>query len=115
MATKNEIATKVLQKLGVIHADSTADNDDLSLITGKYDSFYANLKAQDLVSWGSGDDIPETHVIPIVGLLSRECLEDFTASPMIAQMLIMDEERYMNQLKTLEYQYYVPTNEAEFF
>lgn len=115
MATQNELAAKVLQKLGIIDANGTARNADLTLITDKYSSFYENLKAEDLVSWGSGDDIPNTHLIPIVGLLARECLEDFTVSPSVATLLMGDEERYRNQLKRLEYQYYVPDSRAEYY
>lgn len=115
MATESEIAEKVLQKLGILQNGATANANDLAIVTGKYDSFYANLDTLNLVSWGSTDDIPEKHIIPVVGLLARECLEEFTVSPSVAQSIMRDEQRYMNQLKALEYQFYRPTSEGRYF
>lgn len=115
MATKAEIATKVLQKLTVIAADQTAATNDSTLVQEKYDSLYQLLKADDLVSWGSTQDIPTEAVIPVVGLVARECLEEFTVPPNVATTIMLDEDRYRGQLKTLEYNYYVPIEEPVYF
>ncbi|MBT8448597.1 MAG: hypothetical protein KJO69_02850 [Gammaproteobacteria bacterium] len=112
MATRTEIATKVLQKLGILQDGATASANDITVVNDKYDSLYAILKANDLVSWGSAEDIPDTHIIPIVGLLARECLEEFTATPTVAGLIIGDEQRYIDKLREFEYQYYIP-NEDE--
>lgn len=115
MATKSEIATKVLQKLTVLEADETAATADSTLVQEKYDSFYETMAAEDLVNWASSDDIPTAAVIPVVGLVARECIEEFTVPMVIAQMLILNEDRYKNMLKRLEYNYYVPDSEPEYY
>lgn len=117
MATKSELATKILQKLTVLEADQTEADapNDSTLVQAKYDSVYEALAAEDLVNWGSGDNIPTAAVIPVVGLVARECIEEFTVPMVIAQMLILDEDRYKNMLKRLEYNYYVPDSEAEYY
>lgn len=115
MATKAEIATKVLQKLQVLKAGGTADPGDSTLVQDKYDTVYQLLHADDLVSWASTEDIPVEAVTAIVGLVARECLEEFVVPPLTAQFLIQGEQRYKDQLRMLEYQYYVPTTNAEYF
>lgn len=115
MATKAEIATKVLQKLTVLDADETATTADSTLVQEKYDAIYPLLHALDLISWGSGADIPTEAVIPIVGLVARECIEEFSVPDKISISLINNEERYKDQLKTLEYEYYVPESEAVYY
>ena len=115
MATKNEIAVKVLQKLYQLEAGGTALTADTDLIEDVYDSVYAALKAEDLVSWGSGDDIPTAAVIPIVGLVALECKEEFNAPAVTVQSLMANEERYKDKLKALEYNYYVPDTKFEYY
>ena len=116
MATKSEIATKVLQKLTVLEADETKDTDDDTLVQGIYDSVYHILAAEDLVSWGSGDDVPSNAVLPVVGLVARECIEEFTVPAQVAQGLILNEQRYKGMLSMLEHDDYVPEeDEAEYF
>jgi hypothetical protein len=115
MPTKTQIATKVLQKLTVLEADETADSNDLSLVEGKYDAIYPLLAARDSVSWGSTDDIPVEAEIPVVGLVARECIEEFTVPQIVAQSLIINEDRYHNQLRMIEYQYYRPETTQEYY
>jgi len=115
MATKTEIATKVLQKLTVLEADETPSTEDLTLVESKYDSVYPLLKSEDLVNWGSGEDIPTQAVIPVVGLVARECIEEFTVLQQIMQSLMINEGRYKRQLKALEYNYYVPLTDFEYY
>lgn len=115
MATISQIETKVLQKLGVLEADETADSNDTSLVNDKYDSVYGRLKALRLVSWGSADDIPTAAVVPVVGLVARECIEEFVVPVNVAQSLIMNEKRYLGMLKELEYDTYIDDGEPEYY
>lgn len=115
MATKAEIAIMVMQKLTKLAPGETITTDDSALIQAKYDSFYHILAAQNLVSWGSTDDIPIQAEIPVVGLLAKECLNEFTIPARIAQDLLINEQNYKNILKMYEYQYYVPHTEAVYY
>lgn len=116
MATKQEIATKVLQKLSVLEAnETTVIGNDKTLVEEKYDSVYQMLKAKDLVNWGSTEDIPTQAVVPITGLVALECLEEYNVPMRVAQSIMVNEQRYLRQLKEFEYQYYRPDEEEAYY
>ena len=115
MPTKTEIATQVLQKLAVLEADETPSTEDLTFVEGKYDGVYQLLKSENLVDWGAAENIPDKAKIPVVGLVARECLEDYIVPTQIMQSLILSEDRYKRQLKALEYNYYVPSTDFEYY
>lgn len=69
MATKTEIGTDVLEKLGAIGAGETPDTVDQSTADNAYDAVYQELRSRMLVDWGSTEDIPawaRLHVVDIV-------------------------------------------------
>ena len=113
--TKAEIAEKGLQKLGVLESGETVDSADQTIVEDVYDSTYKILAAQDLVSWGSGDDIPTEAVNPIVFIVAENCLTEFII-PQDKQMLVIrGAEKAMGQLKMLEFVDYVPDEEGHYY
>ena len=116
MATKAEIATLVAQKLKVLETGATIDSDDSTLIQGKYDSRYQILAAQDLVSWGSGDDIPTGAEFAVTALVARDCLSEFHVDDKTMQAVIFDADRAIDDLMMLEHLDYVPEeSEVNFY
>lgn len=77
MATKAQLAVKVLQKLGVLAAGDTADSNDQTLVEEAYDSAYQYLRSLHLVSWGSSDDIPTYAVLPVRNYVASTIANDF--------------------------------------
>lgn len=115
MATIAEVAEKVLQKLGVLESGATADSDDTAITTAKYNSVYGILAAQDLVSWGSADDIPTASVEPVVSIVADACLSEFII-PQDKQMIISrDSQRAYDQLRMIEHQDYIPEEEQAYY
>jgi hypothetical protein len=51
MATKADIRNRVLQKLGVLAAEETAQSADAELVEGVVDAVHAELEGEGLVSW----------------------------------------------------------------
>ncbi len=72
MATKAELATKVMQELGRLQAGQTINSDDSTLIQDAYDSMYLMLRDDHSVNWGPDEDIPQQFEIPITALLSNQ-------------------------------------------
>ncbi|MEN8171422.1 MAG: hypothetical protein ABFS03_00930 [Chloroflexota bacterium] len=106
--TKTQVATKVLEKLGVLESGATADSADLTIIEDKYDSWYGVLAAEDKVSWGSGDNIPNEAVASVVSIIANDCLTEFII-PQDKQVIIdRDATKGNDNLKKLEYVDYVP-------
>ena len=70
MATKAQIAERVLQKLMVLEHGETMDSGDQAIVEAAYDSSFAILDSLNLVSWGSGDDIPTEAELPIIGYVA---------------------------------------------
>ena len=113
--TKAEIAEKVLQKLGVLESGEAVDSDDQTIVEDKYDSWYAVLAADDKVSWGSGDDIPNAAAASVVSIIANDCLTEF-AIPQDKQMIIArDANIAMDNLKKLEYVDYVPCETEHYY
>lgn len=112
MATKAEIATKVAQALKVLETGATIDSDDSTIIQAKYDSRYKVLAAIDLVSWGSGDDIPTEAETPIVYLVAQDCLTEFHVPMDTVQLILAGASRAIMDLKNIEYVDYVPDEDG---
>lgn len=72
MATKAELATKVMQYLKRLQAGQTINSDDSTLIQDAYDSLYLILRDNHSVNWGSDDDIPQEFELPIVMILGNQ-------------------------------------------
>jgi hypothetical protein len=77
MATKTELATKVLRKLMVISAVQSGNSNDLQIVEDAYDSVYEELRSRHLVDWGSGEDIPTWAVLHVRDIVSNRVANDF--------------------------------------
>ena len=115
MATKNELAIKVLQKLGVAEAGETPSTDDTGIVEDKYDSRYKVLAAKDLVSWGSGDDIPTEAVEPVTSIVANDCLSEFIIPQDKQGIIARDANQGLIDLLTLEYVDYVPEEPENYY
>lgn len=106
MATKAELAQKVGEKLGVVESGETIDSNDSTIIQEKYDSLYYVMKADDLVSWGSGDDIPTAAVTSVVSIVANDCFSEFII-PQDKQMAIsrdaIDAKGNLRMLENIDY------------
>ena len=66
MATKAEIAKKVLRKLKVLSFGQTPPVEDSDIVEAVYDELHADLTEDNIITWGSTDDIPDEAVRAIV-------------------------------------------------
>ena len=76
--TKSEIGLLALQALHVLEGDASADSNDTTIIEAAYDSVYAVLRTKHLVSWGSGDSVPEEAVDAVASLVALSRLGFFS-------------------------------------
>jgi hypothetical protein len=75
--TINEVATKVLFKLGRLPNGQVAPANMLNIVKDAYDGLYEDLFENSLVNWASDDAIPEFAVWPIIILLCARVGDDF--------------------------------------
>ncbi len=108
MATKQQIATRVLQKLMVLENGETIDTDDEALIIESYDSSYALLEFDNLVTWGSGDDIPIQAELSVIDYVANRVMGSFTVRPDISQKLPTESKIAERDLFSLTVSPYVP-------
>jgi len=80
MATKAELATKVLQKLGIVAQGQSPDSADSVIVEDAYDSAYYYLRACHLVTWGGADEIPDGAVLPVRDFVASRVAEEFGKS-----------------------------------
>lgn len=85
-ATKAQIRDKVLRKLKVLAFGQTATAEDADIVETAYDEVHALLSEKEVITWGSGDSIPDEAVRPIVKIVAFEVADDFLSSK--------DEGRY---------------------
>jgi hypothetical protein len=115
MATTAQLAEKVLQKLNVVESGETVDSADQTIVTDKYASIYELLAAEDLVSWGSGDDIPTEAVTSIVSIVAEDCITEFSVRGEAAMKVMADAQKGRDNLKKLEHVDYVPDEDPHYF
>ncbi len=108
MATKQQIATRVLQKLVVLENQEVIDPLDEALIIESYDSAYALLEFDGLVTWGSGDDIPIQAELSIIDYVAHRVMGSFTVRPDISQKLPTEAKIAERDLCSLTISPYVP-------
>ena len=79
--SKEEIAKKVLQKLGALATGQVPSDADLQLAQDAYESVFQTLQAPELLApWLEDDNIPENAVFPIVGLCAALLTNEFGVS-----------------------------------
>ena len=87
MATKTQIAERVLQKLMVLEHGETMDTGDQSIVEAAYDSAYALLENDKLVTWGSGDNIPTGAELPVIDYVANRVKGAFQIPPDVRAQL----------------------------
>ena len=87
MATKAQIAQRVLQKLTVLEHGEDMDSGDKSIVEEAYDSAYALLDNDNLVTWGNTDDIPAAAELPIIDYIADRVKEAFVVPADIRSVL----------------------------
>lgn len=94
MATKAQLRDKVLRKLKVLAAGQSAPPDDATIVEDAYDELHAQLTEDNVITWGSTDDIPDEAVRSMVKLVSFEVADTFLGA--------RDEARY-NRIRAEAY------------
>lgn len=108
MATKAKIAERVLQKLMVLEHGETMDTGDQGIVEDAYDSAYALLDHNQLVTWGSGDDIPVAAELPIIDYVADRVKGAFVVPPDIRANLPAERVFAERDLAALKEGDYVP-------
>lgn len=75
--SKTELASKVLQKLGIIDANESVRSADQTLCDDAYESIYEELRSRHLVDWGSGEDIPTWAMLHVRELVANRVAADY--------------------------------------
>ena len=102
--TKQEVAKRVLQKLGRLARGQTAFADDLKLATDTYDAVYKTLQRPELLApWPPDDDIPEEAYLPIVALVSAELTSEFRVTAEAQAKVVLDASGAKPQLRANVY------------
>jgi len=114
--TKSEIGVLALQALHVIEGDATADSNDESIIEDAYDLVYPKLRALHLVNWGSGDDVPNECVNPVVALVAESRIGFFTPPQHAEQDIRLKASKALTELtEVLSNDYVSEETKANYF
>lgn len=68
--TRTDLYRKALEHLKIAAAGEPIQPEDVLLMSEKYESIYALLAAEELVSWALTAEIPEEAVIPMTAILA---------------------------------------------
>ncbi len=79
-ATKAQIATKVLQKLGKLAAGETIDTNDQTLVEAIIDEEHATLRLDGKAPWETSA-VPDYAVLPFVLVIAALAAPDFGVQP----------------------------------
>ena len=116
MATKAQIAERVLHKLMVLEHGETMDTGDQLIVENAYDSSWALLDADSLVTWGSTDDKPTGAELPIIDYVADKIKGAFSVPIDIRQTLPQEAFNAERSLSVLIAADYVSdVTEAEYF
>jgi hypothetical protein len=114
--TKSELGLLALQALKVVEGDATPDANDTSVIEAAYDNIYAALRAKHLVSWGSGDSIPDECVDPVMYLVAKSRISFFKPPSDSAQLILMEAGNAESELtEVLSNDYVEEPTKAQYF
>ena len=108
MATKAQIAERVLQKLMVLEHGETMDTGDQLIVEQAYDGAYALLDADTLVTWGDLDDIPVGAELPIIDYVANSIKSAFSVPHDVRQLLPFEAANAERSLALLAASDYVP-------
>jgi len=108
MATKAEIAVRVLQRLMVLENGESIDPADQLIIEQAYDSAYGLLEHDNLVTWGSTDDIPVSAELPIIDYVANRAMGSFTVRQDISIKMPQEALQAVRDLFSLTQGDYVP-------
>ena len=116
MATKSQIAERVLQKLMVLEHGETMDTGDQTIVETAYDSSFAILDSLNLVSWGSGDSIPVEAELPIIDYVADKIKSAFQIPLDVRQLLPFESQQAETTLAFLVTPDYIPdATESDYF
>ena len=116
--TRQEIAKRVIQKLGRVGRGQTVFADDLKLALDTYDLVYAALQAPELLApWPPDDNIPDEAYLPMVALVAAELLAEFRVSDRAAAKIQFDVDDNnpmgaKSQLRANSYEGYTSENDG---
>jgi hypothetical protein len=81
MATKAELAIKVVQHLGLLQAGQLINSNDSTLVQDAYDSVYLLLQDNHSVDWGPDDDIPQEFELDVRDIVAFRVAKTFGVTP----------------------------------
>lgn len=80
--TIEQLAAKVLAKLGVYQAGNPVEPEDLQNVTDAYTGVYYILNDDGLVTWAlTSEDIPDRFQLPLTTLISAEIADFYDSKP----------------------------------
>jgi len=106
--TKQEMASRVLQKLKVLENGEDIDPNDESIIVSAYDAAYALLTINKLVTWGSEDEIPLQAELPIIDYVANRIKLSFSTPIDVSQSLPFEAAQAEKDLFSITQADYVP-------
>jgi hypothetical protein len=107
--TPSQVRTAALQELRVLAAGEAIDPDDDALVRARYESLYATLLSEDLVTWGLSEDIPDGADIPVSWMLAYACAAPFGIELMRVQELQQKSTSAVGMLRRLKANKFVYT------
>jgi hypothetical protein len=124
VATKAQIRDKVLRKLKILRFGQAAFVEDATIVEDAYDELHAQLSEDNVITWGSTDDIPDEAVASIVKIVAYEVGDVFLGATEEVRYNRLRAEAYgldgnsgaFGVLKSLASIDYVPTQtEATYY
>lgn len=114
--TKTDMANKALRKMGVLPQGQQATNAQSTDLKAAYDEVYDRLAEDDLVTWGSGQNVPDRFVQPVVALMAANRVNEWSVPQAKMQAIISEANNAMTLIRRLvaEPYYYVPTRFTDY-
>jgi len=75
--TRNDLAQRALQRLGVVGAGQAASAEDMAIALAQIDPLYAELVSRDVMAGVDMDAIPDEYYLPLADRLAAELGPDF--------------------------------------
>ena len=112
----DDFARRVLLKIGACDQFASPELPDLQNVQDAYDSIYAILLDDGLVTWAADDDIPARFTLPLIDLVATQIKPIYGKPLTITDMLPILEQPAVKTLRRQMARPYVPeTIEGEYF
>lgn len=116
MATAAKIRDKAGQKLGVKALGQALESSVSDDLDDAYTEVFERLRAEDLVSWHSTEEVPEELVSPIVDLVAFQRVDEYGVnSERYQRLAVAASQAEVRIRRTLQVDYFTNEDEAVYF